>query len=91
MKVVEGAGHALLQEAGIDVNHIFDEMGFYTTSEHSPKPVKRVMAKRGKEATNGNEGSGLGEGREIMLSVDNAKSIELPTLGSSPRCATTSA
>ena len=84
VKVVEGAGHALLQEAGIDVNHIFDEMGFYTKSLKytSPKPVKRVMAKRGKVATNGNgEGSGLGEGREIMLSVDNAKSIELPTLG----------
>ncbi|QDZ22010.1 alpha/beta fold hydrolase [Chloropicon primus] len=80
VKVVEGAGHALLQEAGVDVNDIFDEMGFYTTSLKytSPKPVKRVIK------SNGHGGHGLENGakkKDIMLSIDNAKSMELPTLG----------
>lgn len=91
VKVVEGSGHALLQEKGINVIDIFDEMGFYTKhlKYTSPKPVKRVMS-NGKRSngkrSNGNGGPGANgkreeEKKDVMLSQDNAKSIELPTLG----------
>ena len=90
VKVIDGAGHALLQEADINVSNIFDEMGFYTRSLKytSPKPVKRLIPQQKRRNGNGNgngnkngqSGQGL-EKKEVMLSQDNAKSIELPTLG----------
>jgi len=103
VKVVEGAGHALLQEADVDINAIFDEMGFYAPKIKytSPKPVKRALKKPQKKAPSGNNGSGsggngrggLGNGNgngngeassgseKVLLNQDNARSIELPTLG----------
>lgn len=86
VKVVEGAGHALLQEAGINVNDIFDEMGFYapTIKYTSPKPMKRKMPEI-KTLSNGHRvngnGNGNGESEQVKVSLDNAQSIELPTLG----------
>lgn len=94
VKVVEGAGHALLQEAGVNVNHIIDEMGFYTTrlKYTSPKPVKRITTggkrrnghgpgENGTGSLRNGDGGAKVEKKEIMLAVDNARSIELPTLG----------
>jgi pimeloyl-ACP methyl ester carboxylesterase len=48
VKVVEGAGHALMQEADISISDIFDEMGFYTPTLKytSPKPIKRIMSEQ---------------------------------------------
>lgn len=102
VKVVEGAGHALMQEADISISDIFDEMGFYTPTLKytSPKPIKRVMSEQklmnghnhlngngnGNAAGNGStyeNGNGNGNGRKktTKVSLDNAQSMEQPTIG----------
>jgi pimeloyl-ACP methyl ester carboxylesterase/1-acyl-sn-glycerol-3-phosphate acyltransferase len=104
VKVVEGAGHALMQEADISISDIFDEMGFYTPTLKytSPKPIKRIMSEQkvmnghskhlngnGNGNGNGNYNykrrNGNGQDKKMentkQKSLDNAQSMEQPTIG----------